>query len=286
MKILIIYHAECPDGFAAAYVAHKAMTEDPAHQVTCVPAAYQSGKVPEFEDGTTIFVVDFSFPKTVLADMAKRAAKIIVLDHHKSAQADLEGADIVGVDIKFDMSKSGAVMAWEHFYPGMPVPPLLQYVQDRDLWHWKLPNSKEINAGLWRGTPREFTEWDSLFELDLEHAKDILLVKGQAIATSDTFFIESLCRKPQTMIVAGYKVPAVNTPVLQSEIGHHLLQTNPDAPFAVAWSMDEKNQFSYSLRARTGGFDVSAVAKQFGGGGHAAAAGFRYPELMTTLGAK
>lgn len=34
---------------------------------------------------------------------------------------------------------------------------------------------------------------------------------------------------------------------------------------------------AYSLRARADDFDVSVVAKEFGGGGHKAAAGFKSP---------
>lgn len=282
MKILVIYHAECPDGFAAAYVAWKALNKSGEDTVEFCPGIYQQPP-PPFEDGTVIVIVDFSYPKDVLAQMAQRAKSIVVLDHHKTAEAALSGADIVGVHIKFDMSKSGAVLAWEHFYPGVQVPILLQYVQDRDLWQWKLPESKMINAGLWRGTPRDFKAWDDVV-MNPSTSLSKLAAKGEAITVADSFAIETACREPARMIIDGHTVPAVNSGMLQSEIGHHLLEKHPDAPFVAVWFMDGKNKFNYSLRARTGGFDVSQVAKVFGGGGHAAAAGFRFRELLTTLG--
>jgi uncharacterized protein len=282
MKALVIYHAGCPDGFAAAYVAWKALKD--THQVEFYPASYQE-QPPPFEPGTAIFIVDFSYCKNMLAQMLQTSGPIVVLDHHKTAEAELSGADLVGLSITFDMSKSGAVLTWEHFFPDVPVPLMFLYVQDRDLWQWKLPNSQMVNAGLWRGTPRDFDAWQSLavdWKINEAQAHDLLRSKGEAITVADSFWIEMMCKKPQKMVVEGHTVPAVNSPVLQSEIGHHLLQTNT-APFAVAWYMDEKGLVNYSLRARTGEFDVSQIAKVFGGGGHAAAAGFRHREILTII---
>src|SRR2546422_4504114 len=50
-------------------------------------------------------------------------------------------------------------------------PWLLQYVQDKDLWAWKLPNSREINAGL-NSYPYDFKVWDSLEKERLERSEE------------------------------------------------------------------------------------------------------------------
>ncbi len=236
----------------------------------------QYGKpLPEVPDGALVWIVDFSFPRKVLEGLAARC-RVKVIDHHKTAAEALQGLDYA----TFDMTKSGAVLTWEHIHME-PVPEMLLYVQDRDLWQWKLPLSKEINAGLWRGMERDFAVWRNVhyfWERGVVTGKERMMQAGEAIAFSDGLMVESLCRYPHWMRVLNFTVPAVNSPVLQSEIGHRLLQLHESAPFAVIYmTLDDGNQ-AYSLRAREDDFDVSVVAKEFGGGGHKAAAGFSRAE--------
>lgn len=268
-----LYHANCPDGFAAAWVVWL----DYGDAATYIPVSY--GKpLPEIPDGADVFIVDFSYPRDVLEALAARC-QIHVIDHHVTAAEALKGFP----HATFDLKKSGAVLTWEHLFPTRDVPELLLYVQDRDLWQWQLPASKEINAGLWRGTPRDFNAWKFLrvqWDRGVTTAKDRLISAGEAIAHSDALTIETLTAHPHRMQILSYEVPAVNTPVLQSEIGHRLLELHPHAPFAAMWWSLDGGSIAYSLRARAGDFDVSQVAKEFGGGGHRAAAGFSTAALF------
>src|SRR6185369_15825359 len=55
----------------------------------------------------------------------------------------------------FDIARSGAVLAWKYF--NEEIPPMAHIIEDRDLWLWKLPHSKEINAALeGRGFKEDF----------------------------------------------------------------------------------------------------------------------------------
>jgi len=278
----VIYHANCPDGFAAAFVASLYFGEDreKTGPVSFVPASYGNA-VPVMPDGADVFILDFSYSREVLLELSRRCT-VRVLDHHATAQKALEGLAFA----TFDMTKSGAVLTWEYFWPTEPVPPLLLYVQDRDLWQWKLPNSKAINAGLWRGTPREFSCWKDLLYLwdrGVTTAQERLIQAGEAIAFSDDLMVRNLCRAPVWLRILCYTVPAVNSAVLQSEIGHELLQQYPLAPFAAVWWVLEDGRPTFSLRGREGEVDVSAIAKEFGGGGHKAAAGFRPAKMFPIL---
>lgn len=58
---------------------------------------------------------------------------------------------------------------------------------------------------------------------------------------------------------------------LTSELGHTMLKEFEDIDYAVILSSNGV----VSMRAREGGVDVGAIAKQHGGGGHAGAAGFK-----------
>jgi len=274
--IFVLYHANCPDGFAAAWAAWMSLKGTAEY----LPVTYGDA-LPEMPEGSQVFIVDFSFPREVLLGLHERC-EVRVIDHHATAQEALKGLHFA----QFDMTKSGAVLTWEYFHPNVPVPEMLLFVQDRDLWQWKLPHSEAINAGLWRGTPRDFAVWmdlEYLWDRGVTTAKERLQAAGEAIAFSDKLMVRNLCRAPVWLRVLNYTVPAVNSPVLQSEIGHQLLCDYPCSPFAAVWWILEDGQPTFSLRSRKEGVDVSVIAKEFGGGGHKAAAGFRPRKMFEIL---
>jgi hypothetical protein len=41
--------------------------------------------------GLDVAIVDFSYKRPVMVELASKAKSILVLDHHKTAQADLDG---------------------------------------------------------------------------------------------------------------------------------------------------------------------------------------------------
>ena len=149
MTSYVLYHGGCSDGFGAAFAAWMRLQ----HQATeYIPVSY--GKpMPDIPDGSDVYIVDFSYSREMLISLSERC-QVRVLDHHKTAQAGLEGLPFC----TFDMDKSGAVLAWEYFHPGDDVPEILLYVQDRDLWKWKMTRSKEVNAAI-ASHPQDFFTW-------------------------------------------------------------------------------------------------------------------------------
>jgi oligoribonuclease NrnB/cAMP/cGMP phosphodiesterase (DHH superfamily) len=189
--------------------------------------------------------------------LADCTASLQILDHHitaESALADLPYA-------YFDMNRSGAVLAWEWAHV-QPVPWLLQYVQDKDLWRWNLPHSREISAAL-ASYPFDFAIWEKLqFET--------LKVEGTGILRSENNLVDKLVQDAVMVSLAGYTVPAVHSPVLASQIGERLAARHA---FGVIWHQKDGRRY-FSLRSKAGGISVSKIAGQFGGGGHTHAAGF------------
>jgi oligoribonuclease NrnB/cAMP/cGMP phosphodiesterase (DHH superfamily) len=265
--IYILYHGDCPDGFGAAYAAWKHF----GNKATYLPVQHNQ-PVPELWKKSTIYLVDFCYPKDILLSIVERAKKVQVIDHHISAQKDLADLSVENypqLSIHFDMQKSGAVLTWEHFHPDTPVPEFLYYIQDKDLWQFKLPLSKEFSASL-RCYEMKFELWDSLVGKTQELCKEgIILMRYQ------TQLVNKMCNGMFWAELAGHKIPAVNSSVLQSEIGNQLCTLYPDAPFSMVYFETEGKKI-HSLRS-VGEFDVSLIAKQFGGGGHKNAAGFVIP---------
>jgi oligoribonuclease NrnB/cAMP/cGMP phosphodiesterase (DHH superfamily) len=261
-KPLCIYHGNCADGFTSAWVVRQALGDD----VDFHAGVYQNAP-PEVE-GRDVVMVDFSYKRPVLEQMRDRAASVLILDHHKTAEADLR--DLPGVVATFDMNRSGARITWDHYFPGKEPPTLLLHVEDRDLWRFALRKTREIQASVF-AYPYEFKVWDYLMSADLEK----LAVEGEAIERKHFKDIRELVGVvTREFTIAGYTVPVANLPyTLTSDAGHLLAKGKPFA--GCYWDTPDGRVFS--LRSQDDGLDVGEVAKQYGGGGHKHASGFRVP---------
>jgi len=260
---ICISHGGCDDGFGAAYAVWKRDGD----AVTYHPGVYQ--EPPPDVTGLDVAIVDFSYKRPAMVELASAAKSILVLDHHKTAQADLDGLSVQcpNVEVQFDMERSGAVMAWQYFHPGEPLPKFFEYLQDRDLWTKRLPGVDEFTAAL-RSYPQSFDEWDRLCS---GYVTD-LIEEGMAIQRYFRTLVEQAKKHAYFREIGGHRVPVVNASMfMASEVAGELSEGQP---FAGVYSESETHTL-WSLRSRPGGLDVSEVAKQFGGGGHKHAAGFR-----------
>jgi oligoribonuclease NrnB/cAMP/cGMP phosphodiesterase (DHH superfamily) len=265
MVDLVIYHGSCRDGFTAAWVARLRYPDAEFH------AGYFRRKPPAVS-GRDVLILDFSYPRSILQEMASRAANLLLLDHHKSAQADLTGLDYA----VFDMERSGAGLTWDHLFPGEGRPWLVDYVEDRDLWRFQLPASRAVNAYL-STLSFDFDAWSGANELGYERVRTL----GEVVLAKVEQYVDEVSRNARMISLDGYKVPAVNaSPVDTSELLERLAGGHP---FALSWSVRFDGTFQYSLRSAEDGADVSEVAKAHGGGGHAHAAGFESEEPLEGL---
>lgn len=262
MSVLCLYHANCADGFAAALAVRLWLKKNNRLNGSEF-IAMQYGDDPPNTRGRDVFIVDFSFPRKSLIKMFDRSESLTVIDHHKTAEAEIGDWEFA----IFDMEKSGAMLTWEHLFPEEP-PKLFKYIEDRDLWHWELPHSKEVSAGL-RSHPADFDLWETFLD-DIAIAR--LATDGDAILRYQNQQIESAMNRPiQMMWLGGYYVPVMNNSNLISEIGNQLAE---GFPFAAQYFDTTDGVRVFSLRSVPGGEDVSEVAKRYGGGGHKHAAGF------------
>jgi oligoribonuclease NrnB/cAMP/cGMP phosphodiesterase (DHH superfamily) len=268
MKPLCIYHGCCADGFTAAWVVWTWYGEGQVE----FHAATHGESPPEVSD-REVYVVDFSYPRPAMEAMARHATKLTVLDHHRTAAQDLEGLirhDGV-VDGVFDMEKSGCLLTWEWFFTGMRPPPALLAVNDRDLWTFERPWTREIFSAL-TSYPYAFETWETLMGDD---RLDALRQEGIALERKQQKDIAEIIAAGRHLItLAGHTVPACNVPSLWASDAGHMMA--PGHPFAACFWIDGE-QIAFSLRSAPDGLDVSEIAKQFGGGGHSHAAGFKRP---------
>ncbi len=252
----ILYHAQCADGFAAALAAWKVL----GNEAEYIPVRH-GDPPPLLPSKCRLAILDFSYSRPVLLELAEFCEALLVLDHHKSAQQELSDLPFA----HFDQDKSGCHMAWNYWHPDCPQPDLFAYVEDRDLWRWALPESRSVSLAL-QTYPMEFSVWDQLEVTQLQR-------EGQALLRFQKQNVERACSRVYWAEVAGHRVPTVNSCLFQSEIGEQLCLDHPEASFVGVYYLNQKGLQAWSLRSR-GEFDVSLVAQQFGGGGHRNAAGF------------
>lgn len=288
---LCIYHGNCDDGFGAAW----AIWMKWGNEVAYVPGTY--GKPLPDVTGKHVLFVDFSAKYDVMAEAAWKARSMVIIDHHKTAQADLErfpsfdgsGADQTSLEEAFflcktsnspeiaawfDMNQSGARMAWDfaHGIPRNDPPPnIISLIEDRDLWRFAYGDrTKRFSAAL-RTYPMDFSVWT-----ELAGRADSLIEEGKYILRSHNANIAKFMADAYEEEIAGYRVPVVNVPYhYASDTAHALLSKHPEAPFTACWFKRGDGMIQYSLRSEDSRADVSEIAKKFGGGGHRNAAGYQ-----------
>lgn len=275
MNPIIIYHANCLDGFAAAYAAWRVYGDN----ATYIPAHYNDSDdvakiLAECAIDRELFILDFSFPLDVL-ELFKTASKhITMLDHHKTAFEMLnapldEPFEVIADKQHFYLNnaKSGCILAWEYFNDE-PPPLAFQHIDDRDRWVFAIQGSKEFNAALWNHS-RDFRTWEKLFTQD---GVKQLYQEGEALLKEQAAHVEACAKRARLFELADKPGLIVNTDKDISEVGHRLAKDC--GTFGMIWYIDKNGQANCSLRS-TGDYDVSVIAKQFGGGGHKNAAGFK-----------
>lgn len=269
---IVIYHANCWDGFCSAWLCRFAWPD-----AEFIPANY--GWTPPDVTGKRVLIVDFSYKREVLLQLKSQAASLEVLDHHETAQKELEGLDFC----TFDLNKSGAGLTWDYLKErkliDLPADQfdmhwLPAYVQDRDLWRHSLPNTKEVNAAI-RSYPLDWKVWDGLANKIVPH----LVIEGTAVVRYQNEVINNHLKHLDDIQIGEHhgKGCLCSFGKLWSELMHEILDKNPEIEFALTWINTQEGVRLYSIRSRQGGPHVGKLAESMGGGGHKHSAGFNFP---------
>jgi len=289
-KPLIIYHGGCPDGFCSALIAWKNFKGEADFH----PGVY--GEPHPDVEGRDVYILDFSYKRPVMREILAKARSVVVIDHHKTAEAELDGiveefltaspSEIVPdvpwaktPVIHFDMERSGAMLTWRYFYPDKEPPHLVHYVQDRDLWRWELDRSREVNSAI-SSYPMTFEAWDGFLGMRQADFVDGMASQGHHIERAKNQLVEIICKQAYETTIGGYKVLAVNATAHYSEVAGRLAEGRP---FGAAWFVRKDGKRQWSFRSDPGGIDVSELARQFGGGGHRHAAGVEEPIVSHSI---
>ena len=260
--IVVLYHAECTDGFTAAWAAFRSL----GTKAQYIPVENQVA-VPEGLTGKRIYTLDITFPRSVTEQLMRDNTQVTSLDHHVT----VEDVTKMTHDFRYASDKSGARLAWEYFHPDEPVPYLVRIVEDFDLHRLAIPETLTL------------FDWLDMFDFDFKQYTKIArqldtptglrraLRQGALIRQYREQAVQRLVHNAAYEVRFGdYRVLAVNTEIYHHEVASALAAGRP---FGVAWRIRREGVY-VSLRSATDGINVGELAMQFGGGGHAHAAGF------------
>jgi oligoribonuclease NrnB/cAMP/cGMP phosphodiesterase (DHH superfamily) len=265
----VLHHNDC-DGYGAAWAAYKAMGKPDGIQYHPVDYGW---KLPEMEDGSDVYILDFSLSKDELDALVSRMNFVQILDHHKSAFESIGNHP----NAFFDMNRSGAGIAWDYFHKDVPRPAFIDYIEDADLWKFSLPYSKDVKNSLF------------LIDLDIEaydREWNVPINKRIEEGQTITKYMNSLLKigsgYKHIIEIDEFKMVCVPSCLLQSDFGNHLFVNHVKemgADFAGVYFNLGDGTVKFSTRS-VGDFDVSVICKRFGGGGHRNAAGFQIDETL------
>lgn len=264
-NITVLYHANCTDGFSAAWAAWKKF-RNRADYIGIDPGSKPIDGLKNKE----LYMVDMIYPIQYLSKLIKDNKKLVAIDHHLSNKSSFE---LISNGL-FDIKHSGAVLAWKYFHPKVKVPRFLKYVEDMDLWKLKLPKARETISYL-DMVDFNFAEWSKISKnLEVNSKLGEYVKIGSLLLKYQDKVIERIISNHSRLVsFFGYKTYAVNSPIFNSQIGNTLYKKLP--PIGIVWVQNKDGSAHVSLRS-DGTVDVSKLATKFtGGGGHKRSAGFK-----------
>lgn len=269
-EIVCIYHKDCVDGTTAAAVVLKRFP-----LARAFPLAHGYGKedITEILDVTNprayIYIVDSVLG---LEEFVLNGNQIIIFDHHISVNEQTKTfvKTHPNVTYLFDNTKSGASLTWSYLFPQEPLPELIKYVEDNDLWNHAFGEETQYAVNylsLLRNDPRRVCE---LFDID------IALIKkgGREITTYIHSEVErAILAEPITLKIGTHEVPLFNITNHQSACGNIL---SVKLNVAVGMYTILGNEVHLSFRSLSNQYPSALMlAEIMDGGGHQNASGAR-----------
>jgi len=261
----IFYHSADHDGHCSGAIV-KDYCEKNNFGYNLSPINY-GDPIPDFT-GMDVIMCDFSLPRKQMETALQQANSFIWIDHHISAIKEMDGLKIDGIR---DTTFAACELTWMFFYPDFKIPKGVTYFGAYDSWRHN--GDMDILGYEWfyRGIetdPQVFNWDDEVFSDSFSKIENAIKI-GKYLYQKDLKDWSYQMKNAIERDINGKRVICLNTQSRGSMIFGDKLK---EYDYAVVCYLTDKGWKS-SLYSRPGGLDVSVVAKSFGGGGHANAAG-------------
>lgn len=291
----VIFHKDCPDGFGSAWAIHRFFCNTSNHEAACArvclygakhetkEAMYEVDNIVAMCKGKNVAIVDFAYSPDIILKIKSVCESFILLDHHKSNQLSL----LSEPNCYFTMEHSGAYLAWAYMVTGKPLmepeveaPKVIQYIQDRDIWTFKLPDSRAIGLAMGMTTCGQLVNMDTIDATEEQSIPTLANIGKHYLKYQESMIERSLMYSSSICTFVGLTAVIINTSLSPSETGELLLASDrySHCRLAIVWKWVPKNRiYKFHLRKRSTDMDIDLgfISKTYwGGGGHQDSAGF------------
>ncbi|XP_018447146.2 uncharacterized protein LOC108818722 [Raphanus sativus] len=308
-KVAVLYHYPCHDGVFAALAAHLYFSANSIPSLFFPNTVYSPLTVSQLplQDISHLYLLDFTGPPGFVQQVSPKVDSVVILDHHKTAIESLGDVSSTCKNVTkvLDMTRSGATIAFDYFAHKLKeesrgnfreldefkrMRRVFEYIEDADIWKWKLPESKAFNSGIIDlGIEYDFNQNKSLFQqlLSLDH--ESVINRGKDSLSRKLKRIQQALEQSYEIVLGGGddeefgRCLAVNgdeIAELRSELGNQLAEKSKGMRLrgvgAVVYRVPElgdETKLKISLRS-VEEEDTTVVSQRFGGGGHKNASSF------------
>lgn len=278
MKTLaLLFHKDCMDGISSASIAWHTLSK--TYRVSPIPVQYGNYHVEQFETYNEIFIVDFCLKLDEIEYLNSKNIKTTIIDHHiTNKDVFSKTLEMENISFIFDISKSGAVLTYEYFEKLDPSvsafsKELFLYIQDRDIWKWEMPYSKEMSESLnFLVKKNSIISFQEIMK-NFDDEKQELINTGDFLLEKQRSDVEKSIShdKLKFTTLLDHDIVMLNSTTLISEIGNTLcVKYNK---IAMMYFITPEMNVVLSFRSLDTLPDASILAKHFGGGGHRNACG-------------
>lgn len=270
----IVYHDRCPDGSTSAFCAYTVLGDAAKY----IPCSYNNSDIIfESARDKTILFLDFSLKRDAFLKLQDIAKRVFVLDHHLTAQSELESFNNVHIELE----KCGSSLAWDFFNPGKSQPKFIEYVEDVDLWRWQKQDSYYFSLAYYRLLRKNNFDFKFISNVFSDEGVSDLISEGHNIYLSFEDKVKQTCNQI-TIVKTKYKDKVVNFGFIECEdksilndVAIHALANMEIDGLMLSYKYnDAQNKFSLRRLRTNKKIEMHKIAEQYSGGGHAHAASF------------
>jgi len=271
MKIFCYFHNDDLDGWASSAIVSKKHKND---EIEFYGYNYED-EIKLVKGYDIVYMVDCSTTSENMKFLMDNNKKFVWTDHHAKkiwqVIEEIDG-DIPGLRDK-DNKHAACVLTWKYLYPKKPVPTILKYIEDVDLWKWEMKYTDEITTSLDLDCKKDRKMLKNFFDEEIWNSvMGIIMENGRKYVNMRTKQIKEIMKNTVIVSWNGYRTAVINTPIHKSHTGDAILKENINVNIVLIWSYN-KDKVNCSLRSSD--VDVSKIADKYGGGGHRLASGFR-----------
>lgn len=266
---ICFYHSADHDGHTSAAIIKKMIPDVKLYGIN------YDERFPwkDISKEDTVYMVDFSLePIDRMIHLQSICKELIWIDHHISQIEEAEKNNFNPNGLRV-VGKSGCVLTWEYCFKDKSIPIGVHLLGRFDVWDHSDARTLPFEYGmlLEDTDPTNDLLWNKLFADDEEFIKRIL-IRGQVIYDYQMMIDSRLAGSNTYEIVfKDLRCLMINSPRCSSLLFQS--KYNPKKhDIMMAYSI-KPDGVSISFYSDKPEIDVSKLAKSFGGGGHAGAAG-------------